>query len=335
MSKGDRINRDLFNLLQSQAASLMGVGSGQTGYGQQVLSRQINVGEIISASLFNNLRTDLAKAFGHQLNQLVVDQNPDPNNLSSPFNFPPNLVLLESGDIVAFSFLDQFNNFINDPTVGVLARKDLAAAAQLSTTGLTSTPRTTAWGGASQAQTISHTVTVTFGGYTQGSLTVTAADHARCFFNAGGSIQLSASRSGGTVSSKNTTWSNMLSGFGVLNFRASTSNITGTLNTGGTLSSSIGFFDLTVGAAAVTLMNQTGPTGVYAENDYNVTVSRPTTSTLAFTITFRDDDAGDQTGLGPPVDEQVDGTLTSVVQVTRPSGSNVDVPAPTGSATAL
>jgi len=102
-----------------------------------------------------------------------------------------------------------------------------------------------------------------------------------------------------------------------------------------------GFFQLVTGSTNYTqIFRTTGPTtpnNKYVENDYIIKVRRPTASTLEFVITFRDDDAGDQTGIGSAVDEEVTGTLTSLVRCTRPSGTggNVDVPAPTGVATAL
>jgi len=326
MSKGDRITRNSYNALQTQVAGLMGVGSGTTGYGQALVSRQANIGEVITATLLSVLRTDMAKAYAHQRNVAVVD---------SAVVGPPNLKLYVSGDVVS-DFITQYTDFINNGSTGILANKDLANAAQLQANiSISNTQRSTVWGGSAQVQAVSHTVTVTFGGYTQGSLTVSAADHARVFFNGGGSIQVSASRSGGTASSKNTIWSNMLSGIGNLSLRAISSTLSGSLNPSGSVATSVGFFNLTVGAGATTLLTQTGPTGVYAENDYIVQVRRPSTNTIEFIITFRDDDAGDQTGLGAPVDEPVDGTLTSLIQCTRPFGSNVDVPAPTASSTAI
>lgn len=324
MAKGDRVTRVAYNTLQASVANIVGIGSDQVGYGQQVLSRQANVGEVVSAALVSHLRTDMAKAWAHQTNTVVVD------------NFeigPPNLKLYQSGDVLR-DFITQYNDFVNNATTGILARRNLANINQL-TSGveITSTTRTASWGGLTDV--ISHTVTVTFNGYTQGTLSVSPNNHARVFFNAGGSIQISASRTGGTGSTKDTTWTNLLSGFGVLSFRGSSSSITGTLNSGGSLASSTGFFGLIVGAAPTTILIQPGPAGVYAENDYVVQVSRPTSNTIAFTITFRDDDAGDQTGTGAAVDEEVTGTLTSLIRCTRPSGSNVDVPSPTGTSTTL
>jgi hypothetical protein len=323
MAKGDRITAARFNAIRATAVNVMGVGSGQTGYGQAVVSTSVNPGQSINSTIFNNLRTDMSKAYTHQTNGSVV------NTPATTNQNPPNLEIATGSTTISDAILVQYENFVNN----INTNRAIAAAAQLTDVNLTSTSRPTAWGGATDV--ISHTVTLTFNGYTQGGLTVSAADHARCFFNAGGFVRINASRTGGSSTSKNTTWTNMLNGFGTLAFRATSSTITGSLNPTGTVASTTGFFNLTVGGASTQILFQPGPSGVYAENDYNVRVSRPTANTLAFTIEFRDDDAGDQTGVGPPVDEEVDGTLTSTVAVTRPFGSFVDVPAPSGSATAL
>jgi hypothetical protein len=149
-------------------------------------------------------------------------------------------------------------------------------------------------------------------------------------------------------------WKTLLSQFNQIYFRSNATTALGGFNTnsatsteGGTgptadsttpgVASTVGFNSLTVGSATYTqIFRTTGPSASkYIENDYIIKVRRPTTSTLEFVITFRDDDAGDQTGIGAPVDEEVVGTLTSVVRCTRPSGANVDVPAPTGVSTGL
>ena len=84
------------------------------------------------------------------------------------------------------------------------------------------------------------------------------------------------------------------------------------------------------------------PAGVYAENDFYIYARKVSGNQLEFTLEFRDDDAGDQqpdpTGYnqpGPPVDEDVDGTLVGTCQVRRDSGSNVSVPAPAATSSQL
>jgi hypothetical protein len=74
------------------------------------------------------------------------------------------------------------------------------------------------------------------------------------------------------------------------------------------------------------------PSGSYAENRYYIYARRDAGSTqLILTIEFQDNDLGDQVGLGPAVDENVDGTLNSVIGQFRPSGANVSVTGPTAS----
>jgi hypothetical protein len=89
---------------------------------------------------------------------------------------------------------------------------------------------------------------------------------------------------------------------------------------------------------------------VYLENDYNIQAKKNaadnTATVLTFEIQFRDDDTGDGPlpiapgstpgqPLGAIVDETVDGTLTSTVQIFRPSGLNVSLSAPAASSTVL
>lgn len=334
MAKGDRITAQRFNDLRAKVLRTMGTGTGTEGYGQALLSTPVIPGQQLSSTTFNNLRTDAAKAYAHQTNASVVNTAASDGNAASLL--PPNLELVTTQTQISNALLTQYDNFANN----ILANRAAAAAGQLTSATITTTQRSTAWNGV-----ISHTVTLTFGGYTQGSLTVSAADHIRVFFNAGGRLTVSASRTGGTANTKNTTWSNMLSGFGTLSIGASNTTITGAVNSPGSTNSAVSFASLGIGAAAQTLMTQVGPTGVYSDNSYIIQISRPTTNTMTFTIIFRDDDIGNRPPVGPPpfgpppfgplVDENIDGILTSIVGSTRPFGSNVDVPAPSGAATGL
>lgn len=319
-----------YNAIQSSISAIMGVGSADSGYGQALSSAQVSPGQIISVSQWTNLRNDLAKARVHQTNVAVVDGLASiAANRGSPWQ---TLQVIGASTFISDQIRDQYTQFAS----GVTLNKAQAAAAQLTpNVSVSETTRAGSWGGASQIQSLSHSITVTFNGYTQGSLTVSPADHARCFFNAGGSIQISANRTGTAATTKDTDWTNMLTGFGALNFRSNTSDTNASLNSPGSVVSSRGFFNVTVGAAAVSLMTQASSVSKYAENRYIVTVERPTTNTIRFNITFQDNDTGDQTGLGGPIDEQVTGTIVSTCRCTRPSGSNVDVPAPTGSGTAI
>lgn len=338
--RGTRATATDFNNIQSTIASVMGLGSGQTGYGQAVASSPVSAGSIISTTQWTNLRSDMSKARQHQTNVAVVDGAASISaNRGSPYQ---TLQVLTSSTTISEDIRDQYNQFSS----GVNTEKALANSGQLSAatapSGVTNPiARTGNWGGASQAQSLTHSFTLTFAGYTQGSLTVSSSDHARCFFNAGGIIQITSSRSGTAATTKDTDWTNMLSGFNTLNFTGTSTFLTspGAVNAGGAISSGTGWHSLTTGAAATTVLSQSSSVSVYAENRYLVSVSRPTANTLTFTITWQDNDIGDDTTPGDPyvnrVDETVTGTINSSIFVRRPNTSNVDVPAPTATATAI
>lgn len=327
--RGTRATATDYNNIQSAISSVMGLGSGTTGYGQGITSALVVGGATITVAQWVNIRNDLSKARVHQTNSAVVDGLASiAANRGSPWQ---TLQLVTSTTTISEDIRDQYNQF----ATGVQANKDTIAASGQSTAGisLTSSTRSTNWGGTSLVQSVNHVLTLTFAGYTSGSLTVPNTDHARCFFNAGGSIQITASRSGTAANTKDTDWTSMLSGFGTFNFRNTTCSVSGTLNSPGSVAVT-GFSSLTVGAAATTVLTQASSASKYAENRYTISVRRPASNTLEFTITFQDADVGDRPVPSPPppygplVDEPVTGTLTSTVTCTRPSGSNVDVPAP-------
>jgi hypothetical protein len=336
MAKGDRITVAAFNTMQSATATILGTGSGASGYGQRVSSSPATPGQVLSSTQWNLLREDMRRCWRHQTGTDVSNTPPSSSVL------PPAIQLITGSTIVSDLLVTQYTNFTNNgSSTGIVQRKDLHNASQLDPTPtIVTSSRSTAWGGASQTQVISSTIVVTFPGYTpSGGTALSGANHMRCFFNAGGSIDIQCTRAGGTSSTKNTTWANMLNGVGKLSFKSNSTSISGGgVNAGGSVALSTGWHSgsITFGGAAVTLVTNPGPSGVYLENDYIITVQKLSNgglnNQLQFVVTFRDDDVGDQSGIGAPVDEVVDGTLTVATTCTRPFGANVDVPAPTGTA---
>ena len=123
---------------------------------------------------------------------------------------------------------------------------------------------------------------------------------------------------------------------------------TGTGAAGGYPTTGIGWYGLTT--SYQTVFQKPAVAGVYLENDYNIqakkNVADNTATVLTFEIQFRDDDTGDgplavAAGSTPGqqpgaiVDENIDGTLTSTVQIFRATGANVSLTAPTASSTTL
>jgi hypothetical protein len=91
----------------------------------------------------------------------------------------------------------------------------------------------------------------------------------------------------------------------------------------------IGWYDLSTSNQLI--FNKAAPAGDYSANDYEVYARRDAGSTqLILTIQFKDD-----AGPNPNIDEDIDGSLQSLIRQVRPSGSNVSVPTPTASGAGL
>jgi len=71
--RGTRATATDFNNIQSTVSSVMGLGSGQTGYGQAVASSPVAAGSVISTTQWTNIRSDMSKARQHQTNVAVVE----------------------------------------------------------------------------------------------------------------------------------------------------------------------------------------------------------------------------------------------------------------------
>jgi hypothetical protein len=63
---GQKIDAGDYNAIRNKVASILGVGSGQSGYGQSVISGQVVAGNKINLSEWLNLRSDLRTARQHQ-----------------------------------------------------------------------------------------------------------------------------------------------------------------------------------------------------------------------------------------------------------------------------
>lgn len=292
---GSIIQDSDFNSLQSRIGAIMGTGSGTLGYGQTLASSSVVAGTTITATHFNNLYTDISKAYVHQNGTL-----------------PTTLASVSIGDTIGANTSSGTNstlkgvNDLETVLASVEASPLVVSASQASVESKLTSQRTTAWNG-----TITHVFTVTF----------SDANHRRYFFNTGGEIRISASLTGGS-GAKDTDWATMLTNMGTIKL-----NYTETVSTGTGTGSAIGNYDIT--SSSQTIFTKTG-SGVYAENSYVVKVLQLSTSQIQFTIEFQDNDAGDLQDVGgTAIDENVTGTLTSTISQYRATGSYVSVATPT------
>jgi hypothetical protein len=197
-----------YNTIQSNVSTVLGNGSGDSGYGQSVSSAQVARTNKITVAQWNALRNDLLKARNHQTN---MDE-------SGYLTTPSTTIRIKESDRLAYkTFSDTItsNRLITPPS------------SQASLTTLGTATRTSPW-----ATEISHTATITFA----------SNDQARYFFNSGSSIKFSSSLTGissGISLLVNQSWQTLLSNMGVISFSAYS-----TTRSGSGTPQNIGFYNL-------------------------------------------------------------------------------------------
>ena len=294
--KGTKILASDYNSMQSNVSLVLGQGSGDYGYGQSVASSQVSTNSKITVNQWSNLRTDLLRCIQHQTNTDYTGSIPTPTTA----------LTLTS---------ERYDSFKTVSDLIGPSRLTLPAG-QSTLETIATTVRSTAWNG-----TISQTVTLTFpeSGIYPGTY------GGRYFFNSGGRIQFTASRTGGNTGLKNTAWATLLQNMGTIYFDYTTTSVVGGT---GTFVSNIGFYDLTTSDQVI--FEKTLASGeAYYPNKYYIyarTNDVTNRNQVIFTIYFAD--VSGQPNIPWGVDENVDGTLTSTVQSYRATGSNVTVVAP-------
>ena len=142
--------------------NIWSTGSSDAGYGQTAVST-VTAGTTVSFNPWNTLITNMASAAAHQGTSITA--------ITAPV----------SGNTVAYlSALSTNLTSINNGRLN---------AAAVGTDITTSATRTTDWGTAVSIPVVTSTVTITF----------SSATTARYFFNAGGTLRISCSRTLGTA----------------------------------------------------------------------------------------------------------------------------------------
>ena len=277
-----------YNAMQTKIAAVLGTGSGDKGYGQSVTSVPLSVGDKVQATHLQALFTDINKCILHQTGSATSK-----------------IVQQSVGDIVKENDATSKKGWIQFETEATTAETNRLnnSSGNFTAADKLTIQRTSAWGGS--PDTINATFTVVFA----------SADIKRNYFNAGGEIRITLSLSGGS-GSKGTSWTNLFTAAGTVKFGRTATSRTGSAGD----TTSIGNVDMT-GTHQQIFQHDVG-SGVYGENDFNITARDNNTTTLEFIITVNDDDSGDQTGTGGPVDENVGGTLTATIAEFRPTNAS-------------
>lgn len=199
-----------YNDIRNKIVSVMGAGTGTLGWGQQsrINSTAVAEGTRVTVNEWGNLRFDIINAYKH-----IFGTNPttaavaEGNTIRYSTSFTPDTGTLDVPQ-------KQYDDWANTIT----ANRFTVAAGESATTATVSVTRTTAW---------NNQLTCLIQFYWNN-----AAD-ARYFFNSGGQIRVSCSRTGGAATSQNSSWSGLLSTAGTRIFAAQTPN-TGTSPNDGT-----------------------------------------------------------------------------------------------------
>lgn len=277
-----------YNSIQSKIAQVLGFGSDDFGYGQTLSSSQLLPRTVITKTNWNDLRTDLLKARQHQTG---ADES-------------GSLTLITTGIQVSEAIRLAYDNLANTITTNRLIKPPVS---QASKDVLVSEQYNQAWNGY-----LTHTTTINFA----------SADNARYFFNSGSSLYISATRTGGTSGSKNSTWTTLLANMGEISISRSSSATTGT----GTIYNAVGWSTLT--STNTLIFSKTTDSVTYTPSQYNL-YARLGSSSAQVILTMEFADLSGQPNAPWGVDENVDGILTSTVGNYRSSGGNVSVLAPT------
>ena len=162
------------------------------------------------------------------------------------------------------------------------------------------------------------------------TFTFASRNQLRYFFNAGGLIRLSWSRTGGTGSSQNTSWTNTLTAAGtiVISGAGVSKTIAGVAYTGitkiggsgstRTLLTGTGVLS-PIAASEQLLYDQIPPSG-YGDNEIQLFGSIPANGTV---LTLKTDLSDDYTPPDPGSPDLVDGTLTQVSTIRFPSTTHL------------
>ena len=264
-----------FNELRSKILTLLGTGVGSYGYGQEIKSFPVFEGNIITVAQWEGLRYDLINLLVHQNGvtpQIIEIVKGNDISESDP--------VLEYNELAELAKSNRFDLAVSQSAVSTVATKTLL----------------TRWNTYSYA-----TVRLVF----------SSPDEARYFFNSGGKIQFTSSRTGGSSTAQNGAWTNILNSVGTVTFGANTGDVN--------------FYSLTNNYQVLLQQALSTP---YSANVYRIQVLcnaannlQGTATSVTFEISWTDNYTEALTSFPVAPDDQVDGTLSLNVVEIKASGN--------------
>lgn len=194
MPVNDIISQAEYNNIRNKVIGILGTGSGNSGYGQNLNSSAVAEGNRVTINQWANLRYDIINAWVHQAGSA------------------PTAVAVAEGNTIRFSAVDAPVTTYDTLANSLITNKFNVGAGQsaVAVPPSNSASKTyTGVGGDYWTSQITCTITATW----------PSANAARFFFNSGGQIRIVSSRSGGSIgSTQNTSWTNILSSAGTQSF---------------------------------------------------------------------------------------------------------------------
>ena len=285
-----------YNSIRNKVIAVLGNGSGNSGYGQQarIVSTAVAEGNKVTINEWANLRFDIINAYKH-----INGSNPvtavvsEGNTIRYTGSFTPDT---GAADVPQKQYDDWANDITNT--------RFTVAAGESATTSVTTSNRTTAW--VSQCECVIQ-------------LYWSNANDARYWFNSGGKIRISASRSGGAGTAQNTSWTSLLSAAGTQNFGGAVPNTDTTPNDGTNWYRTTSTFQTFYTATA---------SSPYGSNNYRLQArcvdvpsnSGGTAASGEIRVLFTDGYIDSGPSPNPPPDDIIDGTLTVSVSTLFATG---------------
>ncbi len=188
MPVNDLIRVPDYNTIRTTISNVMGTGSANLGYGQNLQSNSVAVGDYVTKPQWDNLRYDIVNALVHQTGSVPSIYEPAVGELLKYSSTLPNF---------------QYNTLANQANTN---RFDIGAGQYAVE------PKGTRTQSVSFSSNMNATITVTF----------STADQARFFFNSGGKIRFSSSFVDSLGTSQSSSWATILANLGTISFGGNT-----------------------------------------------------------------------------------------------------------------
>ena len=279
MAVNDTILATKYNDIRNKVNGVLGTGTGASGYGQSLGTTAVkgpsagtSPADTITDTQWDELRTDIVKTYRHQNGQ------------------SPTITDVADAALIYWATAEQYDLLAD----GIVTNKDVVYAG--ATGGaFTTQVQTVNGGGTTLSSGWGSNVANQRYGQQSYNVTFTSADAARYFFNTGGQLIITLSRSGTSTNTKSTGWQGVVDNMAAQNFTFDAAKYR-------------------LGLAGTTTQwsyTRNDTTNPYTENYGFMRFTYTNNTTISVLVQMVDQDAGDQTGIGPAVDELVSIDITA------------------------